>query len=497
VADRAAVGARIIGRYELYGEIAAGGMATVHFGRLLGQAGFSRTVAIKRLHAHFAKDPDFVSMFVDEARIAARISHPNVVPTLDVVARDGELFLVMDYVSGEPLSKLMRAVAARGERVPPRIVTAIVSGVLHGLHAAHEARSERGEPLEIVHRDVSPQNVLVGADGVPRVVDFGVAKASGRIQTTVDGKMKGKPSYMAPEQLQGLHVSRSADVYASAVLLWELLTGARRFAGPNDAAVMLSVLNATPDAPSQRAPDVSPELDRITLRGLAPRPADRFATAQEMALALEAALHPALPSEVGAWVQAMAGSALTARAVRVAEIESSSGVELQRRSEAPAGPGAAEVSRVTAAAATGSVATVAPRRRGWLALGAVGVALVAAVLVAVSFAAGSRSRAPAAQAPSASPLPATSTVGPASPASAAPAAEIGSASPTPAGSPPAAVPVEPPASTAAPAASAAATGRAPRGAPRPAVPVTPRPAGCDPPYRIDASGHKIFKTECL
>src|SRR6476659_4224909 len=146
---------RVVGRYALYDEIASGGMATVHCGRLLGPAGFSRTVAIKRLHAQFAKDPEFVSMFLDEARMAARIRHPNVVPTLDVVARDGELFLVMDFVHGESLSRLRRMARARNQRIHPMLAANLVSGALHGLHAAHYAMNERGEPLGIVHRDVS------------------------------------------------------------------------------------------------------------------------------------------------------------------------------------------------------------------------------------------------------------------------------------------------------------------------------------------------------
>jgi serine/threonine protein kinase len=194
----------------MFGEIAAGGMATVHLGRLLGPVGFSRTVAIKRLHPQYAKDPDFVSMFLDEARVAARIQHPNVVPTLDVVSLEGELFLVMDYVAGESLGRLLRALRDRGPRVPPRIVGSIMTNVLYGLHAAHEARSERGEPLGLIHRDVSPQNVLVGLDGVARVLDFGVAKAAGRVQTTGDGQVKGKLSYMPPEQIAGGEIDRRA-----------------------------------------------------------------------------------------------------------------------------------------------------------------------------------------------------------------------------------------------------------------------------------------------
>jgi eukaryotic-like serine/threonine-protein kinase len=152
-------------------------MASVHLGRLLGHAGFARTVAIKRLHPQYAEDPEFVAMLLDEARLVARIRHPNVVPTLDVAATDGELFLVMEYVQGESLSALIRTCAARGEPIDPAIATTILVGV---------------------HRDVSPQNVLVGVDGVARVLDFGIAKAAGRVQTTKEGQLKGKVAYMRP-----------------------------------------------------------------------------------------------------------------------------------------------------------------------------------------------------------------------------------------------------------------------------------------------------------
>jgi serine/threonine-protein kinase len=328
--------ARVIGRYALYAEIAAGGMATVHIGRLLGPVGFSRTVAIKRLHPQFAKDPEFVSMFLDEARLAARIRHPNVVPTLDVVATQGELFLVMDYVQGESLSRLVRGARERGQRIPPRIVATIMSGALHGLHAAHEARNERGEPLGIVHRDISPQNILVGTDGVPRVLDFGVAKAGGRIQTTREGQLKGKLAYMAPEQLSG-QVTRQTDIYAAAVVLWEALAGKRLFSGENEAAILGKVLNGVIEPPSHvfldpaRTLDTAQmqgieELDRITLRGLDRDSTKRFATAREMAVAVERAIGLASPSEVGEWVEQWASETLTSRAARIAEIESSSSV---------------------------------------------------------------------------------------------------------------------------------------------------------------------------
>jgi serine/threonine-protein kinase len=325
---------RVVGRYALYNAIAAGGMATVHLGRLLGPVGFSRTVAIKRLHAQFASDPEFVSMFLDEARLAARIRHPNVVQTLDVVATDGELFLVMDYVPGESVARLSRALRERQEPLPLRILSTIVSGVLHGLHAAHEAKDERGQPLGIVHRDVSPQNVLVGADGVPRVIDFGVAKAAGRVQTTKEGQIKGKISYMPPEQLRGASVSRQTDIYAVGVMVWELVTGQRLFSGDNEGVVVARILEGRVEPPShvvtrsRRVPltdetmRLLEALDSTILRALNMRPEDRFSTAREMALEVERTCQPATNSETSDWVEATAGDVLAARGAMVAEIES-------------------------------------------------------------------------------------------------------------------------------------------------------------------------------
>src|SRR5215472_14990567 len=157
-----------LGRYALHERIAAGGMASIHLGRLVNDVGFSRTVAIKRLHPQYAENREFVAMFMDEARLAARVRHANVVPILDVQAADGELFLVMDYIVGESLSQLFATVHGRGERVPHDILSAILAGALFGLHAAHEATSDNGEPLRLVHRDVSPHNIIVGTDGAAR-----------------------------------------------------------------------------------------------------------------------------------------------------------------------------------------------------------------------------------------------------------------------------------------------------------------------------------------
>jgi eukaryotic-like serine/threonine-protein kinase len=314
----------ILGRYALYDAIATGGMATVHYGRLLGPVGFSRTVAIKRLHAQFARDPEFVSMFLDEARLAARIRHPNVVPTLDVVALEDEVFLVMDYVQGESLSRLARVTRARGDRIPLQTVSAILCGALHGLHAAHEAKNERGEPLGVVHRDVSPQNILVSSDGVPRVLDFGIAKAAGHSHQTREGQLKGKFAYMSPEQLTSAPVDRRTDVYAAGVVLWESLTLERLFTGDSAGAVITNVLNRPVPAPSEVNPEVSASLDAIVLRALARDPGERFASAREMALQLEECVPIASPTRVSAWVEGLAGDVLAERAQSIADIESAS-----------------------------------------------------------------------------------------------------------------------------------------------------------------------------
>jgi serine/threonine protein kinase len=314
---------RTLGRYALHGEIAVGGMATVHFGRLHGSVGFSRTVAIKRLHKQYARDPEFVSMFLDEARLAARIRHPNVVPTLDVVAEEGELFVVMEYIHGESLSRLVKEEVKNGRRIPPRIVGALLSGTLQGLHAAHEARDERGQPLNIVHRDVSPQNILVGLDGTSRVLDFGVAKAAGRIHTTKQGQIKGKLPYMAPEQLSSdMAITRLVDVYAASVCLWEALTGLRLFSGENEAVVLAKVLQAEVHPPSRYVPEIPPALDEVVMYGLARDPDSRYQTARDMALAIEQVMGGvASAAEISDWMERVAGEVLAARGNMVAAVE--------------------------------------------------------------------------------------------------------------------------------------------------------------------------------
>lgn len=311
-----------VGRYALFDEIASGGMASVHLGRLLGPIGFSRTVAIKRLHAQFAKDPDFVSSFLDEARLAARIQHPNVVATLDVVAAEGEVFLVMEYVQGETMSKLMKASRQQAEFLDLQVVSAIVTSALYGLHAAHEAKSEQGTPLGVVHRDVSPQNIMVCSDGVARVLDFGIAKAQQRINTTAQGTLKGKLAYMSPEQLNGDDVDRRTDVFACGIVLWEALALRRLFDAKQEGEVIRLVREAEIPRPSEFRPEIPEELDQVVMKALERDIDQRFQTAREFAVALEAAMPPATARQLGEWVEGLRGDSLKQRAARLAELES-------------------------------------------------------------------------------------------------------------------------------------------------------------------------------
>jgi eukaryotic-like serine/threonine-protein kinase len=478
----APVDARTVGRYAIHGEIASGGMATVYLGRLLGAAGFARTVAIKRMHPALAKDPEFVSMFVDEARLAAQIHHPNVVSTLDVVARDGELFVVMEYVHGESLASLVRSTRARGARLPARVALRIVADVLAGLHAAHEARSDHGEPLGIVHRDVSPQNVLVGAEGVTRIIDFGVAKAAGRLQTTRDGQLKGKISYMSPEQLLGESVDRRSDIYSASVVLWEILTGERLFQGDNEGNTVHRVLLGGVRPPSEVVDSVPREVDAIVLKGLERKARDRFATARDMGHALDA-LHPAPAHEVTDWVKGTASETIGARAKQVSQVETGlleatqvlGGGALVPRTRSDVAPAAARLV-VRTAEAEGGAPPPRPRRR------AVWVVAVAAVGVVTLLYARARSPSPSLSPP---PPPIASQTAAAAPPDTAPPAPA-SAPETTSSSAPASKPVT--------TARGAARTRAPAAKP-PAADTPPR--NCNPPFTVDDNGVRTYKRECV
>lgn len=456
---------RVLGAYELFEPVARGGVATLHLARQRGSAGFRRVVAIKRLHGDFARDADFVRMFLDEGRVAARLRHPNVVPVIDVVQADDEVFLVMDLVVGETLARL-----ARREPVDPPIACAIAVGVLHGLHAAHELTGDDGAPLDVVHRDVSPQNIVVGTDGVPRLLDFGIAKSRARLQVTREGEVKGKLRYMAPEQIGG-EATRAVDVYATSVVLWELLTGRQLIGGDSDAEQIARVLTGPDHAPpSDYAQAVPRSLDAIVLRGLARDPSARFATARDMARAIERDTPLALASDVGDWVERRAGERIGKVVARIAEIERGAPAELAL-TNAPIVAAAREPSR--------------PRKRGAAVAASLGVAaLLLGGTVAWRLARIDRGRATVPTGP-----PATAV------ALAAPSAAV--PDPLPASAEPANAPVAADATTSssAPVPSSlrsAAPPRAPWGAP----PTKPAPK-CEPPYTVDDDGHRHFKRECF
>ncbi len=260
-------------------------MATVYLARKRGIGGFERLVAIKCCHPHLRRNPAFVTMFLDEARLAARIHHPNVVATLEVSDDDG-LYFVMQYVEGMSLAEWLSRLQPQNQRIDENIILRVMIDSLAGLHAAHELRDHDGKSFRLVHRDVSPQNLLIGLDGVTRIADFGIAKAESRATRTRTGQVKGKTGYMPPEQILGEPIDRRADVYAAGVVLWEALVGQRLFEGESDAATINQVLNNAIPAPSTAA-NVTSAFDAIVLRALRFNAGDRYATAIEFAQALE------------------------------------------------------------------------------------------------------------------------------------------------------------------------------------------------------------------
>ncbi len=486
-------------------------------------------MAIKRLHPHLAENLEFRATLIDEARMAARIHHPNVVPTLDVVTAEGELLLVMEYVRGESLGRLVKIQMERQQLLPLPVASAVVVGALHGLHAAHEATNDHGEPLGIVHRDVSPQNILVGIDGLARVIDFGVARATGRLQTTREGTVKGKIAYMAPEQLAGRVVTRAADVYAMGVVLWESLTCKRLFVGESEAALVARVLAGPSGPPSWHVPNLPQEVDALVMRALAHDPAARFGTAREMAETLIRVLPPAFPTDVGTWCERAARESLAKRETLLAEIESSSGMASAQALGAttalasPTGranlaatvkdpPGRSHWSAAdeeggapdkwpSMTSQPSNLSMAAPEaeatssRHRWRAI--VGGTLAAGVLIAAGVVVVARGTSTVHTAPSAATATSLSAAAPANPSTPATTTSASTA-PEPVG--PATPPTAPPTGSATQ--PAAPTAHPPAATPpHPAPPVAaPKPkagTNCDPNFYYDGNGDKHFKPECF
>ncbi len=331
--------ARWLGRYELIGEIASGGMATVFLARRDGAGGFQRLVAVKRLHPHLAHQEEFVQMFLDEARLAAAIHHPHVVPILE--SENGN-YVVMEFIEGDTLAGLSERALARGVMLPRTVVVRIVLDALAGLHAAHQLEDGEGRLLGLVHRDCTPQNILIGTDGSSRITDFGVARAASRLAITRSQTVKGKVAYLSPEQATAGELDRRSDLFTMGIVLWEILAGRPLFLTDNDATTVSRLLGGPIPSVRQFAPDVSPDLDEVCTRALQRSAARRYPTAAAMAEALEAAARHTLgdagsPGEVGRCVEMLLGSDLAAQrdAVRAWTAHSEPSAEGRKRISIP------------------------------------------------------------------------------------------------------------------------------------------------------------------
>jgi serine/threonine-protein kinase len=277
------------GKYRLVAELGSGGMADVSLAIIEGPTGlgFSKLLVIKRLRPNLTEDPEFVAMLVDEARLAARLNHPNVVQTVEVGDVDGRYYIAMEHLEGQALQRIQQR-GARGKPVPQPVQYRVLADVLGGLHHAHELTDYDGTPLEVVHRDVSPHNIFVTYDGVAKIVDFGIAKAEGRGVETRTGVVKGKLTYMAPEQAMAFGTDRRADIFSAGIILWEIATGQRMWKGLQDTDILRRLIGGNiPTSPRAVNADVPERLDRICQRALAVHPEERYSTALEFQQDLE------------------------------------------------------------------------------------------------------------------------------------------------------------------------------------------------------------------
>lgn len=311
-----------IGRYEIVLQIARGGMATVYLARAEGHGGFDRYVALKLTAEHLRDDPEFGQHLVEEAKLVAHLRHTNVVPVLDVGTDEQRaVFLVMEYVPGDSLGGLVRAAKKANLLVPPRIGMRVLIDALAGLHAAHEHADEDGNPHRLVHRDFSPQNILVGTDGIARLTDFGIAKAASRASITVAGTMKGKISYASPEQARGQELDRRCDVWAAGVVAWEVLAGRKLY--PSNERTLLDIVKAPPPRVRTVVPDLPGDLDEAIAYALQLEAANRPATAQAFARILGTAARDANLlaelDEVADYVQVAVAPVLEERKQKIAE----------------------------------------------------------------------------------------------------------------------------------------------------------------------------------
>ncbi|KYF66440.1 protein kinase, partial [Sorangium cellulosum] len=279
---------RSLGKYRFIATLGRGGMADVHLAVAVGPAGFSKLQVIKRLRPNIADEPEFRDMLLDEARLAARLNHRNVVQTNEVGLADGEYFIAMEYLDGQPLSRVIARAREQERALSPAVLLWILGEVLAGLHYAHELADYDGTPLNVVHRDVSPHNIFITYDGQVKIVDFGIALAAHRVVETQAGTLKGKVAYMAPEQAfsHSSEIDRRADIFSVGVILWEMVAGRRLWRGLSDPQIITRLMGDIPDVRSAR-PEVPFELARICGRALARARDQRYPTAAELRAELD------------------------------------------------------------------------------------------------------------------------------------------------------------------------------------------------------------------
>lgn len=287
--QRRLVGLRL-GQYVLGPRLGAGGTASVYLARKASDQGDERLVGLKIIHDHLLEEGDFVRMFIDEANLVRRMSHPNVVEVFEFGQEGESLYLAMEYLHGQPLSRLFERLVEQQQRMPFDLVMWIGARVADGLSHAHRLTDENGKPLDVIHRDVSPQNVFVTYDGQVKLIDFGIAKAAGRLAKTTLGRIKGKFSYMAPEQVLGNDFDQRADLFALGATLYELTVGVRLFAGDDQTDTLQKLLFEKIPDPAEQAPDVPPELSAIIRHALAAEPQDRYESADRIARDLDTLL---------------------------------------------------------------------------------------------------------------------------------------------------------------------------------------------------------------
>jgi eukaryotic-like serine/threonine-protein kinase len=277
-----------VGRYEVISHLATGGMAQIYLAKQTGLGSFERHVVLKTILRDRANDQRFVTMFLDEAKLAATLNHQNVAQVYEVDQADGAYFMAMEYVHGENARAILEMTLRRGWKIPLELAVMIISGAAAGLHHAHERRGKNGQPLNIVHRDVSPANIMVGYDGSVKVLDFGIAKAEERATKTVGGTIKGKYGYMSPEQCKGKPLDRRSDIFALGIVLYELTTLRRAFKGNDDFETMKRIVSGDVVLPSTAVPGYPRELEAIVLTALAQDPNARFQSGAELIEALDA-----------------------------------------------------------------------------------------------------------------------------------------------------------------------------------------------------------------